>query len=73
MERRYDLLFEVGFRDITGYNAAYDRGELGPAPGAPGARAAGGGPAGGRRSDEDAAPRSSGCRTSSSSSTSSTT
>ena len=28
MERRYDLLFEVGFRDITGYNAAYDRGEL---------------------------------------------
>jgi S-DNA-T family DNA segregation ATPase FtsK/SpoIIIE len=28
MERRYDLLMEVGFRDITGYNAAYDRGEL---------------------------------------------
>jgi S-DNA-T family DNA segregation ATPase FtsK/SpoIIIE len=28
MERRYDLLFEVGFRDILGYNAAYDRGEL---------------------------------------------
>ena len=28
MERRYDLLAEVGFRDITGYNAAYDRGEL---------------------------------------------
>ncbi|MEQ1873357.1 MAG: DNA translocase FtsK 4TM domain-containing protein [Ilumatobacteraceae bacterium] len=28
MERRYDVLFEVGFRDITGYNAAYDRGEL---------------------------------------------
>ena len=28
MERRYDLLHEVGFRDITGYNAAYDRGEL---------------------------------------------
>jgi DNA segregation ATPase FtsK/SpoIIIE, S-DNA-T family len=28
MERRYDLLFEVGFRDITGYNAAYDRGEM---------------------------------------------
>ena len=25
MERRYDLLAEVGFRDITGYNAAYDR------------------------------------------------
>jgi S-DNA-T family DNA segregation ATPase FtsK/SpoIIIE len=33
MERRYDLLFEVGFRDITGYNAAYDRGELKPEPG----------------------------------------
>jgi S-DNA-T family DNA segregation ATPase FtsK/SpoIIIE len=30
MERRYDLLFEVGFRDITGYNAAFDRGELTP-------------------------------------------
>ena len=28
MERRYDLLSEVGFRDITGYNASYDRGEL---------------------------------------------
>ncbi len=28
MERRYDLLFEFGFRDIGGYNAAYDRGEL---------------------------------------------
>jgi DNA segregation ATPase FtsK/SpoIIIE, S-DNA-T family len=28
MERRYDLLHEVGHRDITGYNAAYDRGEL---------------------------------------------
>ncbi len=28
MERRYDVLFEVGFRDITGYNAAFDRGEL---------------------------------------------
>jgi len=33
MERRYDLLHEVGFRDITGYNAAYDRGELVPEPG----------------------------------------
>jgi S-DNA-T family DNA segregation ATPase FtsK/SpoIIIE len=32
MERRYDLLSEKGFRDITGYNAAYDRGELGPDP-----------------------------------------
>jgi S-DNA-T family DNA segregation ATPase FtsK/SpoIIIE len=28
MERRYDLLSEVGFRDIDGYNAAYDRGDL---------------------------------------------
>ena len=32
MERRYDLLHEVGFRDVTGYNAAYDRGELQPEP-----------------------------------------
>ena len=30
MERRYDVLHEVGVRDITGYNAAYDRGELVP-------------------------------------------
>ncbi|MFN8038909.1 MAG: DNA translocase FtsK 4TM domain-containing protein [Acidimicrobiales bacterium] len=32
MERRYDLLSEVGVRDIDGYNAAYDRGDyaLGP-------------------------------------------
>jgi DNA segregation ATPase FtsK/SpoIIIE-like protein len=28
MERRYDLLAECGMRDITGYNAAVDRGEL---------------------------------------------
>jgi S-DNA-T family DNA segregation ATPase FtsK/SpoIIIE len=28
MERRYDLLSEVGFRDVGGYNAAFDRGEL---------------------------------------------
>jgi S-DNA-T family DNA segregation ATPase FtsK/SpoIIIE len=28
MERRYDLLAEVGYRDITGYNAAFDRDEL---------------------------------------------
>jgi S-DNA-T family DNA segregation ATPase FtsK/SpoIIIE len=33
MERRYDLLAEVGARDITGYNAAWDRGELQPEPG----------------------------------------
>jgi S-DNA-T family DNA segregation ATPase FtsK/SpoIIIE len=33
MERRYDLLAEVGVRDITGYNDAFDRGELsGPPP-----------------------------------------
>ncbi len=30
MERRYELLEEVGVRDIGGYNAAYDRGELQP-------------------------------------------
>jgi DNA segregation ATPase FtsK/SpoIIIE, S-DNA-T family len=28
MERRYDLLAEVGMRDITGYNAALDAGDL---------------------------------------------
>ena len=28
MERRYELLYEVGVRDITGYNAAFDRGDL---------------------------------------------
>jgi S-DNA-T family DNA segregation ATPase FtsK/SpoIIIE len=28
MERRYDLLSEVGFRDIGGYNEAFDRGDL---------------------------------------------
>jgi DNA segregation ATPase FtsK/SpoIIIE, S-DNA-T family len=28
MERRYDLLAEVGFRDATGYNAAVARGDL---------------------------------------------
>ncbi|HEY3943443.1 MAG TPA: DNA translocase FtsK [Acidimicrobiales bacterium] len=30
MERRYDLLAEYGMRDITGFNEAYDRGDLGP-------------------------------------------
>ena len=47
MERRYDLLAEVGVRDVTGYNAAYDRGELrgsGAGAGADGAS----GPADGR-------------------------
>ncbi|MEZ5281616.1 MAG: DNA translocase FtsK 4TM domain-containing protein [Acidimicrobiales bacterium] len=33
MERRYDLLSECGFRDITGYNEAYDAGSLIAAPG----------------------------------------
>jgi len=33
MERRYDLLAECGVRDITGYNAAFDRGDLRPEPG----------------------------------------
>ncbi len=33
MDRRYDLLAEVGYRDVTGYNAAFDRGELAPDPG----------------------------------------
>ena len=28
MERRYDVLSEIGFRDITGYNTAYDEGRL---------------------------------------------
>ena len=28
MERRYDILSNCGFRDIAGYNAAYDRDEL---------------------------------------------
>ncbi len=28
MELRYDLLHVAGFRDITGYNAAFDRGDL---------------------------------------------
>ncbi|NBR66500.1 MAG: DNA translocase FtsK [Actinobacteria bacterium] len=28
MERRYDLLVEVGYRDISGYNQAFDRGEV---------------------------------------------
>ncbi|MGH9121587.1 MAG: DNA translocase FtsK, partial [Acidimicrobiales bacterium] len=28
MERRYDLLAEVGVRDVTGYNAAIERGDI---------------------------------------------
>jgi DNA segregation ATPase FtsK/SpoIIIE, S-DNA-T family len=34
MDRRYELLEAVRVRDITGYNAAYDRGDLREAPGA---------------------------------------
>jgi DNA segregation ATPase FtsK/SpoIIIE, S-DNA-T family len=34
MERRYDLLAEAGVRDVTGFNAAVDRGELTELPGA---------------------------------------
>ena len=34
MERRYDLLSETGFRDITGYNGAVDEDSLDPPPGA---------------------------------------
>ncbi len=33
MERRYELLAEYGMRDITGYNEAFDRGDIGPRPG----------------------------------------
>ncbi|MEO6570662.1 MAG: DNA translocase FtsK 4TM domain-containing protein, partial [Ilumatobacteraceae bacterium] len=33
MERRYDVLSEVGFRDITGYNAAVERDDIDPPPG----------------------------------------
>src|SRR5439155_20693277 len=33
MERRSDLLAEAGVRDITGYNAGFDRGDLRPEPG----------------------------------------
>lgn len=33
MDRRYDLLAEAGVRDITGFNAAVDRGELRDLPG----------------------------------------
>ena len=36
MERRYDLLAEVGMRDITGYNAAVDRGDFSAGPFDPG-------------------------------------
>ena len=35
MDRRYDLLHETGFRDITGYNSAVEAGSLKPPPGVP--------------------------------------
>jgi S-DNA-T family DNA segregation ATPase FtsK/SpoIIIE len=35
MERRYDVLAEVGMRDIGGYNAAVDRGDFIPDPNLP--------------------------------------
>lgn len=35
MERRYDLLSSVGVRDITGYNEAFDRGDLNTDPETP--------------------------------------
>ncbi len=42
MERRYDLLAEVGMRDVNGYNAAVDRGDFATGPfDAPGDGAAG--------------------------------
>ena len=34
MDRRYELLAEVKFRDIAGYNAAYDKGAIHPPPSA---------------------------------------
>jgi S-DNA-T family DNA segregation ATPase FtsK/SpoIIIE len=33
MERRYDVLSAVGYRDITGYNEGVERGEVEPPPG----------------------------------------
>lgn len=33
MDKRYELLSELGVRDIGGYNAAFDRGEIEPRPG----------------------------------------
>ena len=35
MERRYDVLSEVGYRDINGYNAAVEKGEIESPPGVP--------------------------------------
>jgi S-DNA-T family DNA segregation ATPase FtsK/SpoIIIE len=50
MERRYNLLAEYGVRDITGYNEAFDRGELDP----PGASSRPGPAAGAADDEEDA-------------------
>ena len=58
MEMRYDILADVGVRDITGYNAMFDRGDLPDAPTIP--------------IPTPASPTSA-CRSSSSSSTSSPT
>jgi DNA segregation ATPase FtsK/SpoIIIE, S-DNA-T family len=33
MERRYDLLSAKGYRDVSGYNTAFDQGQLEPEPG----------------------------------------
>jgi S-DNA-T family DNA segregation ATPase FtsK/SpoIIIE len=33
MDKRYEVLSKLGFRDIGGYNAAFDRGEIEPLPG----------------------------------------
>ena len=62
MERRYDLLAECGMRDITGYNAAVDRGELdggrlGSRPSSPARRASDGGRRPSSPSDDEPARR----------------
>jgi S-DNA-T family DNA segregation ATPase FtsK/SpoIIIE len=54
MERRYDLLAEMGMRDITGYNAAVDRGEFADGPFNPGVSPTGADDADGE--DDQAAP-----------------
>ena len=59
MERRYDLLAEVGMRDITGYNAAFDLGGLAEFEEAHRFRMQGSGSDGedGGSKDDDAEPR----------------
>ncbi|MGH8994403.1 MAG: DNA translocase FtsK [Acidimicrobiia bacterium] len=56
MELRYELLHEVGVRDITGYNAAYDRGDLTRDYGADGGDPPGGGDDGDSPGPGDGAP-----------------